>query len=62
MLSLVPRHRENQGTCSGLDLVESRQEEERREFRFRFRFFIHQVLQGKFLESGKHMNISKHQH
>jgi len=32
-------------------------------FRFRFRFFIHQVLQqGKCLESGKHTNISKQQH
>ena len=31
--------------------------------RFRFRFFIHQVLQqGKCLESGKHTNISKQQH
>ena len=30
---------------------------------FRFRFFIHQVLQqGKCLESGKHTNISKQQH
>ena len=32
-------------------------------FRFRFRFFIHQVLQqGKCLESGKHANISSQQH
>ena len=32
-------------------------------FRFRFRFFIHQVLQqGKCLESGKYTNISKQQH
>ena len=33
-------------------------------FRFRFRFFIHQVLQqGKCLESGKYTNISKqHRH
>ena len=30
--------------------------------RFRFRFFIHQVLQGKCLESGKHTNLSKQQH
>jgi len=30
---------------------------------FRFRFFIHHVLQqGKCLESGKHTNISKQQH
>jgi len=30
---------------------------------FRFRFFIHQVLQqGKCLESGKQTNISKQQH
>ena len=30
---------------------------------FRFRFFIHQVLQqGKCLESSKHTNISKQQH
>ena len=32
-------------------------------FRFRSRFFVHQVLQqGKCLESGKHTNISKQQH
>ena len=32
-------------------------------FRFRFRFFIHQVLQqGKCLESGNHTKISKQQH
>ena len=31
--------------------------------RFRFRFFIHQILQqGKWLENGKHTNISKQQH
>ena len=31
--------------------------------KFRFRFFIHQVIQqGKCLESGKHTNISKQQH
>ena len=35
----------------------------RTQLRFRFRVFIHQVLQqGKCLESGKHTNISKQQH